>query len=241
MRDYHHFLFYSSKIFSDTVELDQDESRHAVKVLRLSQGDNFLVTNGNGISITCSLDNFNKGIVEGKIIEKTAINEIRPGIHFYIGIPDRDPFETIVTDLTAMGVAEITPLITEQCQKNWWEQKWEKHLERLRNKMIAAMKQSLYPRLPVLNVPTDFNLVNNIKRRTFVADIDGQPMHTYKNVFEEEINCLVGPPGGFSLKEVQFFKDHNFDFVKIAPTRLRTELAATVLCAQIIGDSKENQ
>ncbi len=241
MRDYHHFLFYSSKISSDSVELDQDESRHAVKVLRLSQGDKFLVTNGNGISITCSFDNFNKGIVQGTIIEKTVIKEIRPRIHCYIGIPDRDPFETTVTDLTAMGIAEITPLITEQSQKNWWEQKWEKNLERLRNKMIAAMKQSLYPRLPVLNVPTDFNSIDNIKGITFVADIDGQPIHSYKNEFKNEVKCLIGPPGGFSLNEVQFFKNRNFDLVKIAPTRLRTELAAIVLCAQVIGDYKENQ
>lgn len=240
MRDYHHFLFYSSNISSDTVELDQDESRHAVKVLRLSYGDKFLVTNGNGFLFTCSLDKYDKGVVEGTIIEKTPVNEIRPRIHCYIGMPDRDPFETIVTDLTAMGIAEITPLITEQSQKNWWEEKWDKHLGRLRNKMIAAMKQSLYPRIPVLNTPAVLSSIDNIKEHFFLADIDGQPVHSYQNKFENKVNCLVGPPGGFSVNEMHYFKERNFSIVKIAATRLRTELAAIVLCAQVIGNFKED-
>ena len=53
MRDYRHFLFFTRQISPDKVVLDQEETRHAVNVLRLSEGESFLATDGRGNMYRC--------------------------------------------------------------------------------------------------------------------------------------------------------------------------------------------
>jgi 16S rRNA (uracil1498-N3)-methyltransferase len=236
MRDYHHFLFHTSKSNSTSIELDVYESRHALKVLRLTEGDLFQATSGDGQIFICKLDSIKKELASATIIERLTVPLISPGIHCYIGIPDKDAFEIVVTDLTAMGITQITPLITEQCQKNWWEQKWDKLQERLQGKMIAAMKQSLYPRMPVIDNPCTIEMaIEGNNGQSFIAEWEGSPLHTYQCDIESQVNCFIGPPGGFSTKEIDLFRSLKFIPIKIASTRLRTELASVVLCAQVMA------
>jgi RsmE family RNA methyltransferase len=49
----------------------------------------------------------------------------------------------------------------------------------------------------------------------------------------ERVDCFIGPPGGFSPDELKRFSTEGFQFVKVAQYRLRTELAAIVLCAEV--------
>lgn len=238
MRDYHHFLFHTSKSSSNNVELDIYESRHTLKVLRLAEGDLFQATCGDGELLICKLDTVKKELASGTVIERITVPPISPSLHCYIGLPDKDAFEIIITDLTAMGVAQISPLISEQCQKNWWEQKWDKLQERLQGKMIAAMKQSLYPRVPQIDYPcTIEKATENLKGQSFVAEWEGRPLRSYHCEIESQVNCFVGPPGGFSTKELELFQNLSFKSIKIGSTRLRTELAAVVLCAQIMAEA----
>jgi len=234
MRDYQHFLFFASVISGHTATLDADEARHAIKVLRLTDGDRFQVTCGDGHIYICKLLGSDKENATGTIVDKISVPPLHPSIHCYIGLPDKDAFESVVTDLTAMGVSQITPLITENCQKNWWEQKWEKHYERFNSKMIAAMKQSLYPRIPVLHPPTPVErILTTIENCAIVADYDGVSLSDCQLSSEIHVSCIVGPPGGFSTHEINQFRERGFYFVKCGATRLRTELAAVVMCGGI--------
>lgn len=236
MRDYQHFLFFASKISEHTAILDADEARHAIKVLRLSEGDRFQATRGDGYIYICKLTEYDERNATGSIVDKVAIEPLRTSIHCFIGLPDKDSFESIVTDLSAMGVSQITPVISEHCQKNWWEQKWEKHSERFQSKMIAAMKQSLYPRMPVLHHPAHVEkIVSMIDNTAFVADYDGTPLiETRFSDAAVQVSCIIGPPGGFSTYETGLFKSAGFRLTRLGQTRLRTELAAVVMCAQFI-------
>jgi len=231
MREFDHFLFYAVKASNNTVILDENDTRHAVKVLRLVHGDTFQVSCGDGIIHVCKLDVIQNSCASGIIIHSIPTDKITPEFNFFIGIPDKDAFESIVTDLTALGVNSITPLISSQCQKNWWENKWGKHDERLRGKMIAAMKQSLYPYLPVLNKPRILDQTCFINGLCITADYDGSSGITLDPSIST-INCFIGPPGGFSTDECDLFRQNGFSFLRLGQTRLRTELAATAMrCA----------
>jgi 16S rRNA (uracil1498-N3)-methyltransferase len=231
MREFDHFLFYAVKINNNTVILDENDTRHAVKVLRLAQGDTFQVSCGDGVIHVCKLGAISGSCASGIIIDSKAVKIITPTVDFFIGIPDKDAFESIVTDLTALGVNSITPLISSQCQKNWWENKWEKHDERLRGKIIAAMKQSLYPYLPVLNKPRTLDNSCFQNGLCIAADYDGSSGITLDSSILH-VNCFIGPPGGFSTDELDMFKRNNVSFLRLGQTRLRTELAATAMrCA----------
>lgn len=235
MRDYNHFLFYSCQITESSIVLDHAETTHAVNVLRLKPNQLFNVTDGCGQILTCTLDQVRDDQAYGSIVLRKSLQRINAKIHLNIGIPDRDAMETIVTSCTAMGIERITPVICTFSQDQWWNKNWPKHYQRLQNKMISAMKQSLYPFLPVLDNPVDLEkALENCSGKKITADPEGESLCTVINTADFPVSCFVGPPGGYSEKEISLFKAQNSTLVRIAPTRLRTELASTVLCAQLL-------
>lgn len=236
MRDFNHFLFYSDQISENSIILDRTETNHAVKVLRLREKDHFNVTNGKGTVFTCALDNISANTAYGTIVNSESHKRHANRLHLNIGIPDRDALETALVDCTALGIERISPVICEYCQDWWWDKSWSKYSERLRNKMIAAMKQSLYPFLPIIDEPVKLELaVENISGLKIVADPHGKSLRSIPiNNKDRPVACFIGPPGGYSEKEMSTFASNDCHLVNIAPTRLRTELASVVICAQIM-------
>lgn len=235
MRDYNHFLFYSCQITESSIILDHTETTHAVKVLRLKHNQPFNVTDGCGQIFTCTLDQVRDGQAYGNIVHRKSLQRIKTRIHLNIGIPDREALETVASDCTAMGVERITPVICDFSQDQWWNKLWPKHHQRLQNKMISAMKQSLYPFLPALDNPLTLEkALEKCSGKKITADPEGENFCTMINTVDFPVSCFIGPPGGFSEKEISLLKAQDSAMVKIAPTRLRTELASIVLCAQLL-------
>lgn len=235
MRNFDHFLFYSCQITENSVILDPAETAHAVRVLRLKEHQLFNVTDGQGQIITCSLEQVNAAQACGSIVERQLLKPINTSIHLNIGMPDRDALEKVVADCTAMGIQRITPVICDYSQEQWWKSSWPKHYERLKSKMISAMKQSLYPFLPSLDTPVTLQqALENSSGKKIIADPEGEAFCTTLNTDDFPVSCFIGPPGGYSLNELSLFRKHDSIMVRIAPTRLRTELAAVVLCAQLL-------
>ena len=235
-----HSLFFISHANRKTAVFSEEERHHALSVLRKDPSCFIHATDGKGNVYRCLL---REGAVEAEVAEVRCQPAPRLRIHAFIGIPERDAFEETVTNLAAMGIAKITPMICFHCQKKWWDA-WEKHRERCQKKMVAGIKQSLSAWLPELTGPMGFGESMKMARgcnpkNCFVADADGKPCGVALDVPSDPANvsCFIGPPGGFSQNEKDELKSLGFVFVKIANTRLRTELAAIVLCAQLISKS----
>jgi 16S rRNA (uracil1498-N3)-methyltransferase len=235
-----HFLFFSPvPPTNNTIVLDQIETHHALDVLRLQKGDTIQITNGNGTIYNCSIAEISKKQLTATIRESRSLNR-QLSIHLMIGLPERDSFETVITECTALGISRITPLVTSHSQKPWWKHSWDKHNERFTSKMIGSMKQSLFPFLPLLDPPLPFN--KSLEQCTYpvvVADQEGNPIiPSCQNLFSTNIICYIGPPGGFSDEELNLLASINAVKVKIGEPRFRTELASVVLCSQLIAISQ---
>jgi 16S rRNA (uracil1498-N3)-methyltransferase len=240
MRDYRHFLFYAETIAAERLYLDVSETRHAAAVIRRGQGDPFLATDGRGTVFKCRVESTAKKRITGLIIDRREVPRHACRVHLFAGVPERAAFETLITGLTALGVERITPLVCRHCQGGWWERdaESERMSERFRKKMIAAMKQSLYPHLPHLDPPMPFDAAGAaVSGACLVADPFGFPVAEVlcAAAREEGFSCMVGPPGGFAPEEQASLKALGAEAVRLAPARLTTELAAVVLCSQIIG------
>jgi RsmE family RNA methyltransferase len=105
--------------------------------------------------------------------------------------------------------------------------------------MIVSMKQCLYPYIPRLDAPTPFReAIDKCEGILIVADPNGKCLRDADILPHNKICCLVGPPGGLSDGELTFLKSYTavpLTTVKISSARLRSELAATVLCSRVIG------
>lgn len=246
MRDHEHYLFHSDTIIRDndtvndtnTITLDGGESNHAVSVLRIKIGQQIQVTDGAGAIYNCQCADIDKRSVSCKIIDKQQIPRITPELTLLIGLPDKDHFETIIEQTTALGVSRIIPITADHCRKPWWD-KWEELRRRFLSKMIVSMKQCLYPYLPRLDAPTPLReAAAECVETLIVADQHGKRLNDADILPHKKISCLVGPPGDLSDGESTFLETYTaipVKTVKIAATRLRSELAATLLCSRIIG------
>jgi 16S rRNA (uracil1498-N3)-methyltransferase len=239
MRDYRHFLFYTDHIDADRLFLDADEAHHAATVLRLKRNDCFNATDGFGAIYTCTFASQNKHELTGIITNRAQQPRHPCRLHVLVGLPERALFEALLVDLTALGVQRITPLICAHCQQAWWERDWIKYGDRFKSKMLSAMKQSLYPWLPLLDQPTLFEQAcGGISGTTIVADVNGMPFGTALNTFpsgDTSYAAIIGPPGGLTDEELSAATGHGARAVKIAGTRLTTELATVVLSGLVIG------
>ncbi|KMQ50258.1 16S ribosomal RNA methyltransferase RsmE [Chitinispirillum alkaliphilum] len=228
-----HFLFFTQNIYSGTLVLNKSEKHHAVSVLRVSDGDPIRVTDGKGIIYECCVNSVEKDQLTCTILEKETISRTKPEITVAVGLPDRSEFEEILQTLTALGVRKILPLITENSRKPWWD-KWQKYKNRFEEKMVVSMKQCLYPYMPNLENPvTSTGIANYNSQLILIADQLGEPLRNLEINGTDKVLCLIGPPGGFTHNEQDFFSVQGAVKVKLASNRLRTELAAITFCSQI--------
>ncbi len=239
-----HFLFFSTDISGEVLTLDPEESRHACSVLRVRAGDRIFVTDGTGHIYVCSIEQLDKRATQTKILEKKAQEPPKPAMQFFVGLPEKDAFEKVLTGLIPLGVMHITPVICNFCQKKWWKKNWEKQADRFRKKMIAAAKQSWNAWLPVLNKPATFEEARrSAQGLLFVADDQGETLDKYtsnNSCDSSNIACFIGPPGGFSAEELTMLKDRGVNPIKLSENRLRTELAAAILAGNVVQKFTNN-
>lgn len=225
-------LFYTSGTLEPQSQyvLEPEESFHAIKVLRMKQGDELDITNGNGIRGRARIVQLTK---HDCIINLETVQIVPPRpYHLHIAIaPTKniDRFEWFLEKATELGIEEITPLLCEHSERRSVKE------ERCKKILLSAMKQSEQAWLPVLNELTTFDVLlkNNRNTLNYIAWC-GTGLESYlANVYTTGTDALVliGPEGDFSEKEVEMALGQGFIPVNLGPNRLRTETAGLVACS----------
>ncbi|MCF8298441.1 MAG: 16S rRNA (uracil(1498)-N(3))-methyltransferase [Saprospiraceae bacterium] len=223
-------LFYTPDITDDFYSLNEEESRHCKKVLRLKTGDSIHLTDGvGGLYEAEIIDDFSKQL-KVKILK--TINEFgKRDFRIHIAIaPTKNinRFEWFLEKATEIGIDEITPVIC-----NHSERKVIKH-ERLNKVLTSAIKQSLKAYHPVLNSVTSFNdlVKKDFNGQKFIAHCEDNKKENLKNLYKfgNDVLVLIGPEGDFSSKEIQLAKKAGFIPISLGESRLRTETAGIVAC-----------
>lgn len=222
-------LFYTPDIRTIT-ELPEEEAGHCLRVLRLSQGDELMLTDGKGFFYKAEIT-----AASGKRC-MVAIRDILPekkswNCHLHIAMAptkNMDRNEWFAEKATEIGFDELTFL---NCRFS--ERKVIKR-ERIEKILVSAMKQSLKATVPALNEMTDFEKFVRLgfKGQKFIAhcyESEKQPLHQLLRKGEDAL-VLVGPEGDFSPGEVELALAHGFAPVSLGKSRLRTETAALVAC-----------
>lgn len=223
-------LFYVPNISGAEVILDETESKHAVRVLRLQ--------NGNQVEIIDGAGGFYKAQIADANPKKCRLNIVesqkefgKKDFHLHIALaPTKniDRFEWFLEKATEIGISEITPLITSHSERK------VVNPERLEKILVSAMKQSLKAYLPKLNEVTAFKelVVSNKTKNKYIAYCDDIQKTHLKNIVAEgqDILILIGPEGDFSHEEIKLAIENGFSVVSLGNSRLRTETAGIVAC-----------
>ena len=228
-------FFYVEDIMPSTLSivLNEETSKHIVQVLRMQNGDQLQLTDGNGNLLVVEITDNNRKKCVVEIVRTTTDNR-QPTTDTTIAISlvkNSNRFEWFLEKATEIGVTAIIPLICSRTEKQHFRQ------ERMQGILISAMLQSQQTWLPVLQQPTKFNDV--IKQATqqqkMIAhcgeENDKQQLTSQlTNPSTSKLIC-IGPEGDFTKEEIDFALQNNFTPVALGNTRLRTETAGVVAAA----------
>ena len=211
-------------------ELPDEESRHAIKVLRAKSGDKFLLTNGKGYSATAEvvgLDKRNCTLFVGDMLFHAFK---KPELKMMVcPTKNTDRFEWFLEKAVEIGVSEIIPVWSNRS-----ERKVEKY-DRWNKVLASALKQSQRFYLPKLHKAVKLNEAitsgvagSNLLVAHCMPAINGKEhlLHTLKK--DEDACIAIGPEGDFTEEEVKAMLENGAMEISLGDSRLRTETAAVV-------------
>ena len=226
-------LFYVPDI-ADSWELSEEEAAHALRVLRLSEGDGLEITDGSGNLYTSRVASVSGKHCYVEAVEGTEVPKGWKGnIHVAIApTKNMDRIEWFVEKATEIGLDAVTFL---NCRFS--ERKVVK-TDRVERIVVSAMKQSLKYRKPEVGEMVDFKkfIAEERPGEKFIAHCHDSERVLLKDVLVpgEDATVLIGPEGDFSPEEVEMAIKAGYRPVSLGSSRLRTETAALVACHTFI-------
>lgn len=236
MKEEHYF--YTPDVATST-DLPDEEAVHAVRVLRLHEGDELMLMDGQGSFYRAEVTQATQKRCSFRIVEtKQQPRQWQGRVHLAIA-PTKmmERMEWMTEKAVEIGLDELTLL---SCQFS--ERKVVK-VARLEKIAVSAMKQSRKAWKPVVNDMEPFLqfITREHRGRKFIAHCYEEVARTY--LFDElrqlpatdDVLVLIGPEGDFSIDEVRAAVSHGFVSVHLGQSRLRTETAglAAVMMMQL--------
>lgn len=226
------YLFYNPLVSEDIINLNEDESKHCIRVLRLKLNDIVWVTDGNGKMLKTSIIDDNKSKCVLQVVETiNNYNQRKFKLHIAISpLQSSERLEWFIEKATESGIDEITPILCEHSEQK------KINIERLQKVAVSAMKQSLKAYLPKINPLVKFNdfIKTEFNGQKGIAHCYKEKSHL-KDWYKEKSDCiiLIGPEGDFSQKEIDFALENNYTGISLGSSRLRTETAAVTACVAV--------
>ena len=225
-------IFYAPDIES-TLVLPEEESGHCVRVMRLAEGDEIMITDGKGNFYRASITNAHPKHCQ---VEITSSWQPEKPWDAYIHIAvaptkNMDRMEWFAEKATEIGIDEIT------CLNCRFSERKEVKTARLEKILVSAMKQSQKALLPQLNGMTDFKqfVRQPFNGRKFIAHCEEGEKPLIKSIYRpgKNVLILIGPEGDFSPEEIKSAEENGFEAISLGNSRLRTETAALTACHTI--------
>ena len=215
--------------------LPEDESKHAVRVLRLAPGDAVTLVDGRGTVYAAAVAEANPKRCTLRLVSQAVIAP-RPTYTHVAVAPTKnlDRMEWLVEKAVEVGIERLSFL---RCARS---ERRELKLDRLEKIAVSALKQSGQAWLPQLDELIDFEqFMQEIEpATTFIAHLEAGERTPLARVVAAAPRCcvLIGPEGDFSPAEIALALGRGVRPVTLGASRLRTETAAlaAVFTAQVV-------
>lgn len=222
-------IFYTPDI-ALRAELPEEEAGHCIRVLRLTEGDEILLTDGKGMFYKAAISRAHAKHCEVSILDswkQPALWDFT--LHIAVApTKNMDRMEWFAEKATEIGIDAIT------CLSCRFSERKEVKPARLEKILVSAMKQSQKATLPTLSGMTDFRtfVKQPFDGRKFIAHCEEGEKKLLKQLYRPGENALVliGPEGDFSPEEIELALANGFEPISLGESRLRTETAALVAC-----------
>ena len=219
----------------DFLVLTGQNAEHA-KVLRLKEGEEVLICDGQGRECICTVSDVSPGQISLVVnSEHQTTSEPKVKATIYMAFPKADKLEHVIQKATELGVHEIVAFPSARCVSRPDEKSLKKKLERWQKIAASAAEQSGRGRIPNVRVLPGYTqaLQDAVKADKAILFYENERATTLRMALEdgqhETISLLTGPEGGFEASEVEKAKDIGFCICTLGSRILRCETAP--LCA----------
>ena len=212
------------------VVIDGPEAHHLGTVCRMRPGGPVCLFNGDGHEYPGTVVEVSRREVVVEVTERRSpVRESRFALHIATALPKGDRAQFLVEKLTELGVASLTPLVTERTVVQPREGKMDK-LERY---VIEASKQCGRNVLMRIEPPRRWaDLIGDpgLPRLRYVAHPQGDG-ETSEEAGDRIV--AIGPEGGWTEAEVASALEAGWRRLSLGPRILRIETAAMAAACRI--------
>ena len=229
------FFVPKQEIGSSFLVLTGENAAHA-KVLRLKNGDDVTICDGEGTDYICTVSDVASGQIS-LVVHSADPSQSEPKVacSIYMAFAKADKFEHVIQKATELGAAELVCFPSARCVSRPDEKSLVKKRERWQKIAASAAEQSRRGRIPqVIALPSYSSALKraaeadlavcfyeNEEQFTFRAAIEAAPFRT--------ASILTGPEGGFESEEVRQAVEAGLKICTLGSRILRCETAP--LCA----------
>lgn len=222
-------------------ETDQEQAlpdalfRHAVQVLRLREGDALTLFDGQGREYPAALTMVARREARMRVGAAQVVNrESALPVTLLQAVGKGERMDWAVQKATELGVGRIVPVISERCNVQLDDTRWEKKQAHWQAVIIAACEQCGRNRLPQLDPPLAFDAALAAETAALRLLFDPEAGRGFADLPPPaSVALLVGPEGGFSAAENQRAVQAGFTALRIGPRLLRMETAAATVVAAV--------
>ena len=219
----------------DFLVLTGENAQHA-KVLRLKNGEEVLVCDGQGNECRCVISDVAPGQIS-LVVKDRQVSETEAAVQVsvYMAFSKGDKLEHVIQKATELGAYEIVAFPSARCVSKPDDKSLKKNLERWQKIAASAAEQSGRGRIPqVITLPT----YKAALERAALADkallfYENEHAVTLKMALEQgsyrTVSLLTGPEGGLEVSEVEQARAAGMEVCTLGRRILRCETAP--LCA----------
>lgn len=237
-----HF-FISSKAVTDGVITISEKSdyTHIAKSLRSKVGEKLLLIDENQIQYETQIEKISSSSIETKITNSYKSNR-EIGFSLYLAqSPLKSDNQTLVVEkATELGAKGLYPIFTDNCVLS--KEAINKKIPKWQKTMFEASKQC-----ERATIPTCFELTS-MQKLTECGQFDRVLAFTERKAdfmlksymranpinANEKILVIIGPEGGFSPREFEYFTKNNITTLSLGELILKAETAVITALGNII-------
>ena len=223
-------IYHSSPLtIAQECQLNEEAAVHVGRVLRMNEGEQINLFNGDGYDYLASIQSASKKNVTVSIISSQAnLSESPLNLHLGQVISRGDRMDFTLQKSVELGVNTITPLFSERCGVKLNGERLEKKIQQWQKIVISACEQSGRSHVPIVRQAMTLQDWCNEASDAIKLNLHPRASHGINDLELQtnRVRLLIGPEGGLSEAEINMTAEHQFTDILLGPRVLRTETAA---------------
>lgn len=243
------FFVNDNQIDNDIITILGEDVKHIESVLRLSKGDEIIISNGQGKEYCCIINSIKKDTIICTVnLSYDSKKELPIKIYLFQGLPKQDKMELIIQKSVELGVFEIIPTMMHRSVVKIQNKDFKKKNERYQKISLAAAKQSHRGIIPKIKDYMTFDDALAYAKSLDKIIIPYEKANNIKATKElllslskhSSIGIFIGPEGGFEDMEINKLTDLGASIISLGKRILRTETASIVALSILMYNFEED-